>query len=75
MTIHLDHSVAVASGSHEQVQAWGRILKAAKVDFEVVEPCLAESSNSDHVEVWVARDECEKARAALQKKDGNTRLW
>ena len=66
------HLVAVAAGSQKQVQEWSRILKSVRVEFNVVEPWQAES---DYLEVWVALDDCEAARSALQKRDGKTRMW
>ena len=75
MSIDIERAVAVASGSQEQVQRWSRILKSARVEFTVIEPCFADSSDSELVEVWVACNDCERARAALQEKDGKTRLW
>lgn len=70
-----EHWVVVASGPHEKVQEWSRILKAARIGFEVIKPCEADLSSSDYEELWVARDECEVARETLRRKDGNTQLW
>ena len=75
MTYDPDHWVVVASGSQEQVHEWSRILRAARVGFDVIKPCEADCLRSDYAELWVACDECEEARETLRRKDGKTRLW
>jgi hypothetical protein len=62
--------VIVASGTSDQVLRWSAILGRAAIVFSVVQPCSDDSlTNSDHWELWVAREDAERGRTAIGATD------
>jgi hypothetical protein len=75
--LDLELTIVVASGKSSDVRQWCRVLKAAGITFEVTKPCVADDSDGmDLTEVWVRRDDAEKARSAIRRADGDkSHLW
>ena len=73
----LEMTFVVASGRSTEVRQWCRVLKAAGITFEVTKPCAAdEAAEFDHSEVWIRRDDADKARSAIRNADGDkSHLW
>jgi len=58
--------VIVASGTGDEVVYWGAIMSTASIVYSVVQPCSdGNLTNFDHWELWVAREDPERGRAAI----------
>jgi hypothetical protein len=73
----LEMTIVVASGRSADVRQWCRVLKSAGITFEVTKPCVAaEAVEYDHSEVWISRDDADKARSVIRSADGDkSHLW
>ena len=60
MTNNLNEMVAVAAGTNQQVRNWARQLRSVGVRYY-----MAESVAGDRAELWVDRDEADRARSAV----------
>jgi hypothetical protein len=67
----LSEMVAVAAGRPCVVARWVETLRRAGIRPLTADCCAAD----DHAEVWVRRDEAERARAALRQSGSQSLIW
>jgi hypothetical protein len=74
MSIKLDGMVAVASGATAAVKRWVKALRKAKIQFAVAK-CYF--NRTDHAEVWVEKDDVEKARSVVRNgsEEDKSLIW
>ena len=57
----------VASGTLTQIELWGKLLRKAKILYEVRRLCDEHRlTRRNHAELWVDRYEVDRARSAIR---------
>ena len=67
----LSEMVAVAAGRQCVVAEWVEALRRAGIRPLTADCCTAD----DHAEVWVRRDQADRARTALRESGGAKLIW
>ena len=70
--------IAIASGNREQVEHWGRLLRKARIPFEIRWSCEeAAPSRNSPTELWVSEDQADKSRSIIRGEAGadGSLLW
>jgi hypothetical protein len=66
MSQNMGEMVAIASGTRNRVGRWARALRAAAIAFLVITPMTTSEGDQNDTELWVANDDAEEARHAIQ---------
>jgi hypothetical protein len=70
MTGRFEDLVAVASGTAAQVAGWCKLLRVGKVRYVTESSCVETADERpDHVELWVHKDDADRAREILKQGD------
>ena len=67
----MNEMVAVAAGRQCVVAEWVETLRRAGIRPLTADCCTAD----DHAEVWVHREEADRARTALREAGGRRLIW
>ena len=59
--------VVVACGSADEVKQWSGILQQAGIKFAVTRSSKQQDSNEDRVEIWIGKENLERAEAAIRE--------
>jgi hypothetical protein len=67
---------ALASGTAAQVERWVRSLRAAAIPFALSTPCgRDDSGRAGRTEVWVRREDSERARLVIRNGGDASLMW
>jgi hypothetical protein len=68
MSNTLEGMVVVASGRSVTIKLWSRILRRIPIPYAIAHRHYDDlSAPMDHAEIWVERDDADRARAAIRR--------
>ena len=68
MSGRFDDLIPMAAGTAAQVAGWCKLLRARNVQFVTASSCaVPEDSTPDHVELWIHKDDLERAQRILEE--------
>ncbi len=68
MVGHFDELIAIASGTRARVAGWCVLLRAKEVEYITVASCALPADEApDHLELWVHRDDVDRARSYIRE--------
>jgi hypothetical protein len=73
-----EDGIAIASGNRDQVEHWGRLLRKARIPFEIRWSCEeAAPARNSPTELWVDQSKAGRSRSIILAEAGADRslLW